>query len=652
MDQYARGDDFTGGYEPFWRNTASEYLSAGDDTRALTNQINKNLSTLQKRSKAALNRAEKAIRDAKAKPDEKPDEAEKPAEAPKEPEAAGQPPGDLAVVVPGLPPGADAAGLSKLALEALRQLAGDQQPVGGIGGFVAENYDLVRQYVEGVEAEQRESWEAAMAFYLNNPAADLSETAEAFEDALRKAGLPLGTTVEPPLPRWDAAAPAAATGTSHAWGLRQIGLASLRGPTAQVLPDRRYSFGPQSRAATVAVIGSGVDWMHPAMTRSTWTNEKEVPGNGKDDDGNGFVDDRLGWNFHDGTPDVSDVSGHDTLVAGIIASPFDMRGEAYAVGVNPAARIMALRVAGPDGKTNSIAIGRAILYAVKHGASVINISYEGDKPSRFEEFALDYAASKGVLVVVAAGNGARDLAGRALVSHPAVLVVAATGRDDRRMGNSNWGAEVDLAAPGAEVLGLRAERTDLLALRRPDYKAGAAVVGKDGDYYQADGTSFAAAYVSGVASLLRACDPSLTPEQVRRALLMSCDDVEQPGWDIRTGAGRLNALRALQTDPDYFLEARVARVELASGGDAHGLAVYGAARGTEFAGWRLEIAPGDQPADGAWTTVAEGHEPVRDGLLADVPGTRFDRRGPWWVRAVATDRKGARRESRMRITLR
>ena len=145
-----------------------------------------------------------------------------------------------------------------------------------------------------------------------------------------------------------------------------------------------------------------------------------------------------------------------------------------------------------------------------------------------------------------------------------MITVTSTDRDDRRHDYANYGTTVSIAAPGEDVLSLRARRTDFMVIDGPvDYKVGDNVVGKDKAYYRATGTSFAAPFVTGVASLIIAGNPGLSNDQVKRMMLNSTRDVGAPGWDHLTGSGLLDATAALAADPEFFMESRIDGVAMA-----------------------------------------------------------------------------------------
>ena len=430
-----------------------------------------------------------------------------------------------------------------------------------------------------------------------------------------------------------------------------------RGSWAQAYDDqwalKRIGFTPPSDAQSawhhvsagaapvlVAVIDSGCDIAHPDLAGAIWTHPAEIPGNHKDDDGNGYVDDVHGWDMIRDHPDVSDFNGHGTVTAGIIAA---RRDNAIGIsGVNPHAVIMPLRATDYAGNGGSIELTEAIIYAVDNGARVINLSLGGACRSKALQAALDHAHRKGVIIVAAAGNNAADTHTFSPAGLAHVITVSSTGPDDRRSGFANWGQAVDLAAPGIDVLSLRAAGTDILVLSGPaDYQPGAAVVGKDRRYYRVSGTSFAAPLVSGVASLILARDPALAPGQVRRMLLNSCRDIEHPGWDQYSGYGLLDAAAALQADPAYETRTRISRVAAARTRGGIVIEVHGLADSSEFKKAWLELGVGSHPK--RWTRVTKVKRRDQNGLLGTIPAKAFKQAGPHAIRLrLATKHHGTK----------
>ena len=431
------------------------------------------------------------------------------------------------------------------------------------------------------------------------------------------------------------------------WALKRIGFKPMEDPTSAW----NLTTGAE-RPVVVAVIDSGIDLTHPDLhINNIWVNEKETAGNRKDDDDNGYVDDLIGWNFVQNNNNPSDFVGHGTLVAGLIAARWN-NGRGIA-GINRGARIMPLKALNESGQGWGSDIARAVVYAVDNGAKIINISAEHTGQTQFLERAFAYAEKKGALVVVSAGNEAADTRGVEPANQPGVLVVAATLPNDKRVGFSNYGDRVNLAAPGVDVLSLRAAGTDLVRKVATDpskIKPGEDVVGKDKQYYRASGTSFAAPLVSGVASLMLAKYPSLTAEQIKRMLMMSAEDIEAPGWDQLTGYGLVNARKALEADPDYYLYAELHRIAPAREGNRTIIQVFGTAMGSQWGEYRIEVGQGENPA--SWRSVGRltGGQ-IKDDLLANLTPQDFGGTGRWTVRLVAEDKKGLVRESRQPLNL-
>lgn len=435
------------------------------------------------------------------------------------------------------------------------------------------------------------------------------------------------------------------------WALRRVGFTPIDAKDSSAWPVAWSKDEMKLAPTVVAVIGSGIDFNHPDLLGHVWMNLEDQAFNGKDDDGNGYVDDLFGWNFRDGTNNAMDFGGHDTHIAGVIAARWN-NGRGIA-GINPAAWIMSLKVGNYLGEADSLSVSRAVKYAVDHGARVINISYTGPRKSHIFQLAVDYAVSNDVLVVVAAGNQGEDAANRCVASANGVLTVAGTTVEGKRVGFSNWGQPIDIAAPAMDVLGLRARGSDFLLdfAENPDYEGGSAIVGKEKDLYRAGGTSFCSPIVAGTASLLWSLNPKLTSEQVKRKLLMSAEEIEVPGWDQYTGQGLLNAKKAITADPDYYLFTRISRLAPARRGGQVYIDVFGKAEGSEFTERRLQIGFGEKPEPDDWITVQQSTEAVTAGQLGSIPASRFSKAGVWTVRVLAQDKRKLSRESRARLDL-
>ena len=281
-----------------------------------------------------------------------------------------------------------------------------------------------------------------------------------------------------------------------------------------------------SEEIVVAVIDSGIDTSIPQLAGKVWTNPGEIPGNGLDDDANGYIDDVHGWDFRDNDSSSligSKIHWHGTFVAGIIAA---RPGEGKVTGVAPGVRIMDLRFL--DSKNLFYSrdwklFAEAVDYAVDNGAQIINLSvYSNGKPPRVLEQALERAAQRGVIVVGIAGNDSQSKVCYP-AKYPSVLAVSATNSDDRLASFSNQGAEVAVAAPGEQITSL--------------FPGGAAGT--------SSGTSFSAPHVSGTLALILSANPGLSPSEAIDRLKESSVDLGERGLDFHFGAGLINAGQAV-----------------------------------------------------------------------------------------------------------
>jgi len=296
---------------------------------------------------------------------------------------------------------------------------------------------------------------------------------------------------------------------------------------AQIRPDEMKTLGQiQAPAAwrstrgsgvTVAVLDTGVDATTPDLAGSV----------------------RAGPDYTAGAdpPGYQPPHIHGTYIASLIAGhgsgPRDTLG---VVGVAPRARILSVRVILDDGEPGTAAydedpryanaIGEGIYYAVGHGAAVINMSLGSTQPTAYLRTAVAYAITKGVVVVASAGNDGTS-AGFAPYVYPAsftgVIAVAAITGGGARASFSEQNAAVILSAPGVGVIG----------------------AGPSGEYFDAEGTSPAAALVSGVAALIKSRYPRLSPALVEQALITSAIRRPPGGYSTATGFGEVDAPGAL-----------------------------------------------------------------------------------------------------------
>lgn len=337
-------------------------------------------------------------------------------------------------------------------------------------------------------------------------------------------------------PDYLAQAVAALTPTDPDWE-KQWGPAKVDAPLAWALTTG-------SPKVTIAVIDTGVTTGHPDLSEKIWVNPDEIPGNGVDDDLNGKVDDIHGWHFfHSYTYTgyepyedrwVMDENGHGTHVAGIAGA--QSNNEVGIAGMAWQSPLMVVKVLDKFGNGWYSDIAAGIVYAADNGARVINLSLGGGQPSETLCQAVQYATARGAVVVAAAGNTGGAVLYPAACPDPAVvLAVAAIDSKDRRPAYSNFGPQIDLAAPGGG-------QGDCIWSTWYD---------EDIRYFSKCGTSMAAPHVSGAAALLLAYSPDLKPWEVERLLTNTAQDIGSPGFDEYTGWGRLDVYKALIRAPRY-----------------------------------------------------------------------------------------------------
>jgi len=346
---------------------------------------------------------------------------------------------------------------------------------------------------------------------------------------------------------------------STMWALNQAQDHDINAPEA-------WDISPGDSSIVLADTDTGVLYTHPDLIDNIWINPGEdLDGDGVvwdmddmddiDNDGNGYVDDLIGYDFVSYGIDVwpgedgsgkdnnpKDFHGHGTHTSGTIAATTNnatgVAGVAggFGPGVEPGCRIMCLRMGysfnddgRENGRTHMSFVAEAFNYATNNGASAINYSF-GSSSGGGIEAATNDAVAAGLVIAASAGNDG--------TSNPAyfgylqkrsdVLCVASTNSQDRKSGFSNWGAYVDISAPGSSI------RSTVSYHYTPTYA-----------YYS--GTSMSAPHVVGLVGLLKSVNPSLTRQQVFDNILLNADDIDDlnPSYAGGLGAGRINAYNCL-----------------------------------------------------------------------------------------------------------
>lgn len=253
----------------------------------------------------------------------------------------------------------------------------------------------------------------------------------------------------------------------------------------------------------IAIVDTGVDLSHPDL-------DDKIQSPGRD-----FVNDDYV---------AQDDHGHGTHVAGIAAA--ETNNGLGVAGVSWGARILPIKVLDAKGDGYYSNVARGVRYACNHGAKIINLSLGGANPSQTLHDALQAVTQKGCLVTAAAGNGYGDG-----VDYPAkyaeTIAVAATNQSDQQASFSDYGSEVDVAAPGVSIYS-------------------SLWTASSHTYGYKDGTSMSTAFVSGLAALAWSFCPELSADQVRGIIEGTAEDLGAPGWDPYFGHGRIDAAAALE----------------------------------------------------------------------------------------------------------
>ena len=308
------------------------------------------------------------------------------------------------------------------------------------------------------------------------------------------------------------------------WGLYNTGQSGgTAGTDIDALEAWNLSTG--SSDVIIAVVDTGVEYTHEDLSSNMWINTGEIPNNGIDDDGNGYIDDYRGWDFYNNDSDPMDDNSHGTHCSGTIAAIGN--NSIGVTGVNWKAKIMPLKFLGAGGNGSTSKAISAILYANMMGAKVISNSWGGGSYSQSLKNAIDASTA---VVVCAAGNNNTGKNNDENPFYPAsyssknILAVASIDRYNNISYFSNYGlTSVDLGAPGSSI-----QSTVL-----------------NNSYGNKSGTSMATPHVSGVAGLVNSLYPNVTYNETISRILNSTDPVPDLQNKTVTG-GRINAYKAIK----------------------------------------------------------------------------------------------------------
>ncbi len=336
---------------------------------------------------------------------------------------------------------------------------------------------------------------------------------------------------------------------------------------------------------------------------------RDKQSNGMDDDNNGFIDDYMGWDFTDrvGFPFDSlggdylawdnnpyDENGHGTSVAGIAGA--EMNNITGIAGSAPNIKLLNLRAFDPGGYGEEDDVAAAILYAVKIGSEVINMSFGDNSFSFVLRDVIRYAYSQNVVMVASSGNS-----GSSEPHYPSgyseVICVGNSTDQDFVAPNSNWGSTIDLVAPGSSIV----------------------TTAKNNSYATISGTSASAPFVSATAALILSIQ-DFTNEEVKQLLKSTTDDIGEPGWDLRSGAGRLNMNNALTVLAPA--EIKFFHPLMDFGTDKNSVEIVASVLSPYFVKYDLEVGRGINPTQ--WIKlIGNGKNQFAESLIYELDVNTF-----------------------------
>ncbi len=319
------------------------------------------------------------------------------------------------------------------------------------------------------------------------------------------------------------------------WGMKNTGQTGGT-PGADIHATQAWDIFTGSSSVLVAIIDTGMDYNHPDLAANVFVNPGEIPDNGVDDDGNGFIDDVRGWDFANNDHDPMDDHGHGTHVSGTVGAIGD--NGVGVVGVNWSVKLLPVKFLDAGGSGSDAGAISSIDYATLMNVRVMSNSWGGGGYSQAMYDAIQAAGAAGIVFVAAAGNASsnNDVTPAYPASYdlPNIIAVAASDPNDNLAYFSNFGVNsVDLAAPGTDILSTF----------------------PGAGYGYLSGTSMATPHVSGAVALIMGRFPAINGSSARDLLLARVDPVPSLAGQVATG-GRLNAFLPI-AEPDTLPPAPI-----------------------------------------------------------------------------------------------
>ena len=319
-------------------------------------------------------------------------------------------------------------------------------------------------------------------------------------------------------------------------------LQSVQWNLKTIAAEQAWDLSQGGKGVIVGLVDDGFDTAHVDLQPTLWHNPKEIPENGKDDDANGYVDDVYGWDMADNDSDPhvkpADNLQHGTHCGGILGARTNNSAGIASIGYN--LKIMPIKC-GQNGSPFIYNPYEGIEYCVNQGARVISMSWGGGAYSATYQAIFDYALSKNVFCVAAAGNSSTNV-----TMYPAgynhVIAVGSTAMGDKVSSFSNYGTWVDVMAPGSAIYSTLPGNA----------------------YGNFSGTSMACPLVSGLCALMLSKNPSLKVKDVEACLKSGCENIDaaNPSYVGKMGAGRINAYRSMKCLKAVSADAYISKTQV------------------------------------------------------------------------------------------